>query len=404
MSWGRWLVTVVAVTGMAGCNAPPAAPGDGGPTDASSDGSAGDGSLVDATLSIDATLVVDAQSADAGCVLCDGVCPGPDAFDSDPLNCGTCGHDCFGGPCTMGVCGPVEIVTAVYAMDIAVDGSYVYWIGMVNGEVRRRLKDASAPSELLATGPDLQSLAVDATHVYFTTLDYGPPFTSEVWRVVKDGSAPAEFLGDIVGGAGRMALDATHVYVATWGDTLGVGGVTSVLKTGGSELLLTSGVSVIDVKVDATDVYFSGDSATGTNHYVVSKTAKGGGGPVTLLASGPTESYPFSLALGGGNLYVGWQGPLPGALGLSRIALATGVVTNVQAGMGVRDVAADATGVFWGTNGIDKIWTRNHTGVGGIEIATAINHPWSLAVDSDSVYWSTEGTVSGPGNIYRLAR
>jgi hypothetical protein len=49
-------------------------------------------------------------------------------LQTDPKNCGACGHDCFGGACTVGKCGPVELgtVTGAPLRDVFVSDQYVF--------------------------------------------------------------------------------------------------------------------------------------------------------------------------------------------------------------------------------------------------------------------------------------
>src|SRR5690242_4247730 len=67
---------------------------------------------------LDAMPDVSADVADAS----DASRCAPDAsFDSDPLNCGRCGHDCQRGACVQGVCQAVLLGTCFAPYGLAVD-------------------------------------------------------------------------------------------------------------------------------------------------------------------------------------------------------------------------------------------------------------------------------------------
>src|SRR5579859_928196 len=48
--------------------------------------------------------------------------------ETDPHNCGRCGHDCFGGACISGGCQPVVLASGQNdSSAIALDAKNVYW-------------------------------------------------------------------------------------------------------------------------------------------------------------------------------------------------------------------------------------------------------------------------------------
>ena len=50
-------------------------------------------------------------------------------FTTDVTNCGACGHDCLGGACEAGVCGPFQAVAPPKNVGaIAVTTSGIHWI------------------------------------------------------------------------------------------------------------------------------------------------------------------------------------------------------------------------------------------------------------------------------------
>ena len=141
--------------------------------------------------------------------MCASVCT---QTQSDPLNCGACGHACAGGKlCVSGSCTstntfwiatglsqPADIVTdgvsvywtdtmdnAVYAMPTAgggvrtiasgqaglihlvIDDTSVYWSNNIGGAIMSALKDGSGSPTLVAATNEPSSLVVDADNVYW---------------------------------------------------------------------------------------------------------------------------------------------------------------------------------------------------------------------------------------------
>ncbi len=88
---------------------------------------AGSGSCV-VTLSSPTTAV----NAAFTCTVCGTACVN---VQSDPANCGRCGHSCLGGACTNGACGAFDyyVPSGASPERVAADGSYVYWVNNVQG-------------------------------------------------------------------------------------------------------------------------------------------------------------------------------------------------------------------------------------------------------------------------------
>jgi hypothetical protein len=130
------------------------------------------GGAVDAPVKESSTADVTPESAtdsspegaaDAGC---DG------AYDSDPANCGACGHGCLGGACVAGQCQPVLLATGFLAAAPVVDDTRVYRsvLDQDAGTVRSIKKDGSQPLTL-ATGLDAPyGVFVDTTNLFWDEL------------------------------------------------------------------------------------------------------------------------------------------------------------------------------------------------------------------------------------------
>src|SRR5690348_6466281 len=106
--------------------------------------------------------------------------------DSDPNNCGVCGHSCLGGACAAGACVPVRLASDQgdsaygaawypYTTDIgdplpgpdrlAVDDTHVYWLNL-RGEVMRVPIAGGDPERVAKTAANPAWLVLDGQSVY----------------------------------------------------------------------------------------------------------------------------------------------------------------------------------------------------------------------------------------------
>jgi hypothetical protein len=142
-----------------------------------------------------------------------------------------------GTPCT-----PQIVVSGQpTATALAVDDTHVYWTTGAGGAVLRAPKAGlGGPSpETLASGAKTPwAIAVDESHVYFTTLGEGEEVitdggtalgTGQLLRVPKTGGA-AFLLASGIGRPLHVGLDATHVYWTGAATAQGAGSLTRVAK------------------------------------------------------------------------------------------------------------------------------------------------------------------------------
>jgi hypothetical protein len=193
-------------------------------------------------------------------------------------------------------------LTSQKGIYIAVDETNVYW---TNDAVMKVPKAGGTPLTL-ATG-DLtlskHGIAVNSTDVYWAEFNYAcggtdqpcSPGLGRVMRVPVGGGTPS-VVASRQSGADSIALDATHVYWTNYNE----GTVMSVPLAGGKPTTLASGqVAMNDITVDATSVYWTKYVDFGSHNGAVMKVALAGGTPVTLASA----QTPTGIAVDDTSLY-----------------------------------------------------------------------------------------------------
>lgn len=363
-------------------------------------------------------------------------------LQTDPANCGECGHSCCGAACNGGVCqaGPATLASAPNgpssALVVAVDGTSVYWSDSA-GTVEKIPKTGGVAS-VFATLPappanhlpnTVNAFGFDASTVYMATT-YG------LMSTPKAGGAVTVLHAADVGGGARdvaVAVDNASVYwleVATNAGDTATDALMKMPKTGGPATMLAtfstdggvSGLTPLYMAIDSTSVYWSASapwaqppatSAPGQTMSVVQKLALGGGSPQTLFTGEPTQ-----LLLDGPTIWLdlenasaqGWsQGP--GSL--RTMGLSGGPTTTVEdpfppTGVAAASiVAVDATAVYWeipdsAQNG--RIMKLPKTGGPSIQLATGPS-PFDATADDQCLYWSTfPATSTSPVYVMAVAK
>lgn len=342
-----------------------------------------------------ATLDADVITGDANVITADAN-PANEAsgdactdVQTDPLNCGTCGHDCFGALCVAGACGV-------------------------------------APT-LLASGQSPASLAVDATNVYWVNelkQPAGSAGHSQVMRCAIAGcnDRPAT-LWDGLYPVGSLFVEQGGVWWPT-----GPGGLVSapygqnpnVLScavggcAGTPTSLLTSRGNIQAFTADATRAYWA--SVDGN---VSACSLSGCGGlPTTIF----TDSY-MVLAVAVNTAGVYWADEGPGLWSCPLTGCTAAGPTKLAAVNGLAEVlAVDERRVFWidpgSSVGGGKIGPVTQylngavlecpiAGCNGSPTVLATYPSWlaggALALDATDVYWSTEDGSGRYGEIVRCA-
>jgi hypothetical protein len=310
------------------------------------------------------------------------------ALESDPENCGACGHGCLGGECREGACMPTVFLAGVAAQSLANDYDRIYFADYDTFGVHSIRKDQTDPQTLFTADyehrPAQIALAGQtlyfAVHNYFDPASYGPGWLA---RVQTDGSGYQE-LAEIPAGPWAMATDgADAFFTARWGDpTLG----SFPLSNGPvSTLIPFEGAypEIFGIEPWGEDIYFAAWAA-GT----ISRVPKQGGAVEVLRTGEP------SIALVGSGTELFWSAN--GAIWRAPLPLLEPKVMVAPVQARVLAIAGDQ--IHFAS---DHLWGRvNVDGTGMTVLADGLALTECFTVDDEAVYLSDKiGNV-----IYRVAR
>lgn len=104
-----------------------------------------------------------------------------DDLETDPANCGRCGHDCLGASCSAGRCAPVTVVPDAQGPFDA-DLSYFYW--ETKNAIRRQHKDGTGNVTSLPLQGAPIDLIVNKAEVAWTQDDGGGMGEVLTWSTV----------------------------------------------------------------------------------------------------------------------------------------------------------------------------------------------------------------------------
>ncbi|WP_437923159.1 hypothetical protein WMF37_29495 [Sorangium sp. So ce291] len=261
---------------------------------------------------------------------------------------------------------------------MAVDATHVYWT--VDDQVLKVPLEGGSPVSLVS-GSHLyptEGIALDADHVYWISYYEG------VFRVPKSGG-PLVHIVSVSTSAANVAVDDDFVYMGEFGaeDVYGFAKIVKAPKTGGALTDVAEAIDGVDViAIDADHVYWINSSRER-----VYKVSKAGGSPVELFRTGPLRHNEYSISTSDTDvLWASQQGIMKGPKsGGSTVLLH---MTGQVHGM-----AVDSENVYWTQWGSD-IAKGPLTGGEPTLIAEDQPSPWEIAVDATHVYWiNYDGTV-----------
>ncbi len=321
-----------------------------------------------------------------------GVCVSAcDHTETDPKNCGRCGHDCAGGACVAGQCQPQVVFTSAEVVPrvIVTDATSIYFTTADNAAKTYaiyRCEKASCPATLTPViagrAGDGTGLAVEGSSLYFTeknTILTCPttgcplePTTLTTMGVNLNRliASQGQLYWTDYSASGQVAscsiAACTPNIIATnqlnaWGVGVDVGDVywtTSTQTVGvyacpltgcvGPPALITGAVSgAQEILSDGTNVYFTTDSPTDT--HASSCPVSGCVGAPNVLASHAYVSP--GLALDAGSVYLsGFDGNAqPALLRCAKTGCADGSAVLATNQPHILTIAVDDAVVYWTT-------------------------------------------------------
>jgi hypothetical protein len=305
------------------------------------------------------------------------------ALESDPAHCGSCDRDCGGTTCQQGVCEPAVVVGGVTdPQSIAIDDTHVYWT-TAGGLVQRALK-SGGPIETLAEDQESpETIVVDDKRVFW--LNRG---TGAVMRKNKGASSKPKVLSNGMG-ARALAQDALSVYYSR---KLKKGDIRVVQKGGGGPVTLTAGQPLpAELHVRGSSLFWAGfsDADDDLNHNSIPDGEEG-------LSGGYIRSMP---RLGGdGVTLAAGEGEISALTSLGEIAVwadrtntrirafspAEGGPVTLVADQDVRGLTADEGAIYWSTGGGN---VKSRTAQGTLSLlALDVTKAGPLVVDATHVY------------------
>ncbi len=327
--------------------------------------------------------VADAAEEEVGC----------GDMQTDPDNCGRCGHSCVGGSCVGGMCKPFELTTtwdgawglavddAVLCVAIllnnrmscldktsgallwigdnlavnqpswvAMDETNVYWSNRVNtsGSIGVcTISGCTAPTKLIDPANRPNGVAADATHVYWAETN-----GKTLKRAAKDGTGVEVIVSESLDFSPFLVtLHGGHVYFSE----RTVGRVARVPKAGGAVQVLGSSPYPSKVAVTQDWVFWTDFNTIGTVYRVPNEDPPDGGGASTIFAA----SQPGVFGIVADEQYVYWiasAGSLvpEGALRACPITGCQGAPISLDEDVPYPiDVVMDDTALYYSIFGID---------------------------------------------------
>jgi hypothetical protein len=371
---------------------------------------------------VDAGATGDAGTGDAGTTIAEGGGDGggPDAvartdaladapgacsgrLESDPENCGACGHSCLGGACQAGVCAFVELATKqVVPSGLAVGDGAVFWTtegatpDYVGNVFALSLSNPTATPTVIATSQKYpRALTFADGALYWGSYGDGAIGKWTTATGVSDvGVAPSGRLYNVV-------ADATHVYFAMEidrSDNMPSSGAVGRCPLDGCqgappEILATSDTKIVGVAIDGGAVFWSVFSSNGAIYRL---TLDGASSPLALTTG---QASPINIAAFGGFVY--WLNAGSGTVACVSAdvgATPTILASNQPSPSGI---AADAQGVYWTTSTrTGQVLKLAHGTSTPLVLASAQPNPGHVRVDAHYAYW----TNTGDGSIRRVPK
>ncbi len=210
---------------------------------------------------------------------------------TDPHNCGVCGHDCLGGACASGQCQPFQIASGLVVRGIALDHDYIYAaIGGADNDpgcaaLPQIVKFSRTDYTMTPVAPCYQGARSPLVGFYLVGSYIFWEVNGDIMRSRTDGTETID-LG--VAPGGFYAVDDQYVYFIDFGDAAHPRGVLNRMDADGqNRVVLSSDPPAIGgLAVDGTNVYFRTGPEPMANDEAESDIAAmpRSGGDVTYIA------------------------------------------------------------------------------------------------------------------------
>jgi hypothetical protein len=346
------------------------------------------------------------EATDGTAITDSGACP-----SCDVSTCATCDADARALPLPVLFAGDQLIPT-----DLAVDSDpngYVYWtIYQRPGAVLRKRKgDPNAVIEKVYV-PTQQAetpmcLALDATHVYWTSNDFYGASGSIHYADLDGGNHHGYFTP---GFGSRIEVDSNAMYWLTRGPgqlfrmPLGADASSAVAffteppdggERGGFDLALESSLTGFIYWADSQTL--ERIDKTGQNYSTIGprNPPNAYAGPVALTA----DSFYFTGATGRVIMRSDHNYQCPGLVACPAV-----LVDSQYVNMPDR-LRVDANYIYWANNGDSRVMRANLDGTDPTVLATAVGGVIGFAMDATDMYWTVQyPTDGGLGSVWRLPR
>jgi hypothetical protein len=285
------------------------------------------------------------------------------------------------GPCN-GVC-VVLASGQANVIGLATDGTNVYWTtDNGTGTVAGTPVSGAGSIFTLASGQvDPGAIATDGTNVYWVTYDNGlGGGTVMMAKAASDGGLPVTLAANQTAPE-YLAVCPPTVFWTNEHD------VYTVNSDGGDPETVPAG-GAYNVACNASAVYWS----NGSDELLAAPTPIVNPSAYSVLEPGQSAS---AIVADATNLYWGATGPDGG---IWKASLDGGPPVNLCGAAGPETMAVDDQSVYWTTPTAGTVWKVPLGGGAPVLLAWDQDQPWTVAVDSTSVYW----TVLGSGTVMKL--
>jgi hypothetical protein len=329
----------------------------------------------------------------------DGGAPGDGSIDAPPactdtradsLNCGRCGHSCFGDQCIDGACQITPLATGqAGAFSVDVDDASVYWSNTGSQSLVKIDKNATngVPTTLLQKPQERflpTGVRVDGAYVAVVDQNTGNG-TAPVYRVNKTTGGPAGGLGGAcaIDGNGGIAIDADYVYFVN-----GVSGsVYHAAKGSGTcEPIVNGQAGVARVVVDDTSLFITNKNPQAGSSGIM-RSSKGGGTPTAIAMSSVSKA--FEIVADGTTLFAS----TPDGRIVRVNKDGSGFAELATGQPGPFGLAVDDSSVYWVDNVSGEVWATDKVAGQPRLIAANQQNVQTVAVDRDRIYWATDTSI-----------